>query len=74
MTTDSSATALEQTPHEIEITSFPISDATRRRAQVVINHRTIDLAHLMLYFEPMLRNAQAEYRFQERASGLILDQ
>jgi len=42
MTTDSSAIAPEQTPHEIETTTIPIGDATRRRAQAVISDRSID--------------------------------
>jgi hypothetical protein len=43
MTTHSSAIALDQTPHEIETTTtITISDALRRRAQSVINDRSID--------------------------------
>ena len=42
MTTNSSAIALEQTPHETETTPTTISDALRRRAQAVINDRSID--------------------------------
>jgi hypothetical protein len=43
MTTDSSATAQEETPHETETTQITISDALRRRAQSVINDSSIDL-------------------------------
>ena len=48
MTTHSSATALEQTPHETEtitattLTTTTINDALRRRAQAVINDNSID--------------------------------
>ena len=43
MTNHSSATALEETPHEIETTTIiTVSDATKRRAESVINDRTID--------------------------------
>ena len=42
MTTDGSATALEETPHETETTQITISDALRRRAQSVISDRLID--------------------------------
>lgn len=42
MTTHSSAIALEQTPHETETTTITISDALRRRAQSVMNDRSID--------------------------------
>jgi len=42
MTTNVSATALEQTPHETESTQTVISDALRRRAQAVINDSSID--------------------------------
>ena len=42
MTTDSSAIAQEQAPHETE-TQNTISDALRRRAQSVINDNSIDL-------------------------------
>ena len=43
MTTHSSATALEETPHETETTrTTTISDALRRRAQSLINDRSID--------------------------------
>ena len=43
MTTHSSAKALEETPHVIETTrTTTISDALSRRAQSVINDRTID--------------------------------
>lgn len=42
MTTNTSARALEDTPHEIETTIITISDATKRRAESVINDKTID--------------------------------
>jgi len=42
MSTHVSATALEETPHETETTTIPISDELRRRAQSVINDRSID--------------------------------
>ena len=42
MTTHTSATAQEETPHETETTVIRVSDATKRRAQSVINDRTID--------------------------------
>ena len=43
MTNHSSATALEETPHEIETTTIiTVSDATKRRAESVIKDRTID--------------------------------
>jgi hypothetical protein len=42
MTTHTSATAQEETPHETETTIIPVSDATKRRAESVINDRTID--------------------------------
>ena len=42
MTTHSSAIALDEAPHEIETTIITVSDATKRRAQSVINDRTID--------------------------------
>jgi hypothetical protein len=42
MTTHVSATALEETPHETETNNITISDALRRRAQAVINDRSID--------------------------------
>ena len=42
MSTHVSATALEETPHETETTQITISDALRRRAQSVINDRSID--------------------------------
>ncbi len=42
MTQNSSATALEQTPHDIETTETTISDALRRRAQAVIHDTAID--------------------------------
>ena len=41
MTTHSSATALEQTPHETETTTT-ISDDLRHRAEAVLNDRSID--------------------------------
>src|SRR5215217_6849978 len=43
MSTHVSATTLEETPHETETTQITISDALRRRAQSVINDRSIDL-------------------------------
>ena len=43
MTTHSSATALDEAPHETETTTIiTVSDATKRRAESVINDRTID--------------------------------
>ena len=42
MTTNTSARTLEDTPHEIETTIITISDATKRRAESVINDKTID--------------------------------
>ena len=42
MTENSSATALEQTPHEIQPTQTTISDALRRRAHAVIHDSAID--------------------------------
>ena len=42
MTSHSSATALDEAPHETETTIISISDATKRRAEAVINDRTID--------------------------------
>jgi|SRR6185503_6938837 len=42
MTQNSSVTALEQTPHDIETTETTISDALRRRAQAVIHDTAID--------------------------------
>ena len=42
MTTDVSATALEQSPHETETTTITISAALRRRALAVINETSID--------------------------------
>jgi hypothetical protein len=42
MTIHSSATAHEETPHETETTIITISDATKGRAESVINNRTID--------------------------------
>ncbi len=41
MSMHSSATALEETPHETE-TTITISDDLRRRAQAVMNDRSID--------------------------------
>jgi hypothetical protein len=37
-----SATAQEETPHETEKTIITVSDATKRRAESVINGSTID--------------------------------
>ena len=42
MNTHSSATALEETPHETETNQITISDALRRRAEAVINGSSID--------------------------------
>ena len=42
MTTNTSARALEDIPHEIETTIITISEATKRRAESVINDETID--------------------------------
>ena len=42
MTSHVSATALEETPHETETNNITISDALRRRAQSVLNDRSID--------------------------------
>lgn len=42
MTIHSSATAHEETPHETETTIITVSDATKRRAESVINDTTID--------------------------------
>ena len=43
MTSHSSATALDEAPHETETTTIiTVSDATKRRAESVINDRTID--------------------------------
>ena len=42
MTIHSSAPAQEETPHKTETTTIPISDALRRRAQSLINDRSID--------------------------------
>jgi len=42
MTTHTSATALEEKPHETETTTITITDALRRRAQSVINDTSID--------------------------------
>jgi hypothetical protein len=43
MTSHSSATALQETPHETETTIITVSDATKRRAEAVISDKTIDL-------------------------------
>ena len=42
MTIHSSATAHEEAPHETETTIITVSDATKRRAESVINDKTID--------------------------------
>lgn len=42
MTTHTSATAHEETPPETEATTNTVSDATKRRAESLINDRTID--------------------------------
>jgi hypothetical protein len=42
MTTHSSATAHQETPYETQTTIITISDATKRRAESVINDKTID--------------------------------
>ena len=42
VTTHTSAPAQEETPHETETTSITVSDATKRRAESVINDTTID--------------------------------
>ena len=42
MTTHSSATAHQDTPHETATTKITVSDATKRRAESVINDKTID--------------------------------
>jgi len=42
LNTHSSATALEETPHETETIQITISDALRRRAEAVINGGSID--------------------------------
>jgi hypothetical protein len=42
MTSHVSATAHQETPHETETTIITVSDATKRRAESVINNRTID--------------------------------
>jgi hypothetical protein len=42
MTTHVSATALEETPHETETNTTTISKAVKRRAESVINDRSID--------------------------------
>lgn len=42
MTTHTNATALEETPHETEPNIITVSDATKHRAETVINDGTID--------------------------------
>jgi hypothetical protein len=42
MSTHSSATAHQETPHETETTKITVSDATKRRAESVINDKRID--------------------------------
>jgi hypothetical protein len=42
MTTHTSAPAQEETPHETETTIITVSEATKRRAEAVINDKTID--------------------------------
>src|SRR5215212_10775684 len=42
MTTNSSAIEREQTPHETETSTTTISNSLKRRAQSVINDRSID--------------------------------
>ena len=42
MTTHGSAIALEETPHVTETNTITVSDDLRRRAQSVINDRSID--------------------------------
>jgi hypothetical protein len=42
MTTHSSATAHEETPHETETIIITVSDDTKRRAESVINDKTVD--------------------------------
>lgn len=42
MSTHVSATAQEETPHETERTQITVSDALRRRAQSVMNDRSLD--------------------------------
>jgi len=42
MTTHSSATVRVETPHETETTQITVSDALRRRAQLVLNDGSID--------------------------------
>jgi hypothetical protein len=42
MSTHTSATAQQETPHETETTIITVSDATKRRAESVINDTTID--------------------------------
>ena len=42
MTTHGSAIALEETPHETKTNTIAVSDDLRRRAESVINDRSID--------------------------------
>lgn len=42
MTTHSNATAHSETPHETETNILTVSDATKRRAEAVINDKTIN--------------------------------
>ncbi len=42
MTTHSSAITHQETPHETETTIITLSDATKRRAESVINDKTVD--------------------------------
>ena len=42
MSTHTSANAQQETPHETETTIITVSDATKRRAESLINDRTID--------------------------------
>jgi hypothetical protein len=42
MVTHTSATALQETPHDTETTRIPVSDVLRDRAQLVINDTSID--------------------------------
>ena len=42
MTSHSSASVRVETPHETETTQITVSDALRRRAQLVLNDRSID--------------------------------
>ena len=52
MSTHSSATALEQTPHLTETNTITVSDALNRRAQAVINDKSIDP-----HWRPIIRYA-----------------